>query len=48
MIDNLPTASNQNKKRIKLKQYKNLSLLFQYNNKTCKHIQKIKLVLNEI
>ena len=42
MVNKLKTYSNENKKKIKAKQYKNFSLLSRYNNKAC--IQKITIV----
>ena len=43
-LTNSVTNSNENKKRIKPKQYKNFTLLFQYNNKTYKYIPKMTIV----
>ena len=39
MVDKLITVTKI-KKKIKSKQYKNFTLLFQYNNKAYKHIPK--------
>ena len=46
-VDKLTTDSNENKKW-NLNNKKNYSLLFRYNNKIYKHIQKIAIVLNKI
>ena len=42
-LTNSVTNSNENKKRIKPIQYKNFTLMFQYNNKVYKYIPTTKM-----